>query len=87
MTQGTFAFAICGLRTHRPALRLLRHVDRYRGHKLSLNLTLLLYQIFFDFSNERFLRVSNATTRADGLGGSLVRRQERLTRYIQSYFL
>lgn len=30
--------------------------------------------------------VSNATTRADGPGGSLVRHQERLTRYIQPYF-
>lgn len=29
---------------------------------------------------------SNVATRADGLGRSLVCRQERLTRYIQSYF-
>lgn len=65
VTQGTFTFAISPLRKGRPALRLLRHIDLYRGRKLSLNLTLLLYQIFFDFSNERFLRVSNATIRTE----------------------
>lgn len=85
--SGTFAFAISRLRTERPSLRPWHHIGRLRDRKSSLNLTLLLYQIFFDFSNERSLRVSNATTRADGLGRSLVCRQERLTRYIQSYLI
>ena len=83
--SGTFAFAISRLRTERPSLRPWHHIGRLRDRKSSLNLTLLLYQIFWYFSNERSLRVSNATTRADGLGRSLVCRQERLTRYIQSY--
>ena len=57
----------------------------YRGGNRSLNLTYILYQKFLIKSNVRFFLVSNATTRADGLGRSLVCRQERPTRYIQSY--
>ena len=43
VTQGTFAFAICGLRTRRPALRLLRHIGRLRDRNERRSAFIRLY--------------------------------------------
>lgn len=54
VTQGTFAFAICGLRVRRPALRLLRHIGRCRdlmreGQRSSGNIVPLLHISFLHY--------------------------------------
>ena len=74
--SGTFAFAISRLRTERPSLRPWHHISSYlllrfisakpyEQYRLFINLTLLLYQIFFDFSNEGFFWLANGFQKAN----------------------